>query len=340
MAQGARARRRRGELPDRHESRRRSEPGAGPCDDHRQLRRHAVERRSRPGAEDGDDADLRRDDRRPDRQCHHRHRRHRYRPALHGHLREPRHAPHRQRHHHGGEGGDGQCCSKSRPRSSRSSAADLETDGKGNIHVKGAPRKSIPVFEAALAAHFKHGKTISGRGMFLQTALLSRARDRQDAPATCYAHACTVAEVEVDTETGEVAVLSLKSAYEVGRALNPKMVEQQIVGGAWMGMSHALYETTEPYYPDRAHGPVDFNEYLMPGPGDLPEFESVDPRAPVRRTALWRQGRRRDDRQFADPGDRQRHLRRGRRAGRFASDHAGEGAARHPWRTASSRLRR
>jgi CO/xanthine dehydrogenase Mo-binding subunit len=70
-------------------------------------------------------------------------------------------------------------------------------------------------------------------------------------------------------------VLSLKSAYEVGRALNPKMVEQQIVGGAWMGMSHALYETTEPYYPDRAHGPVDFNQYLMPGPGDLPAFEAV-----------------------------------------------------------------
>ena len=75
-----------------------------------------------------------------------------------------------------------------------------------------------------------------------------------------------MAEVEVDTETGEVAVLSLKSAFEIGRALNPKMVEQQIVGGAWMGMSHALYETTEPYYPDRAHGRLDFNEYLMPGP--------------------------------------------------------------------------
>ena len=38
-------------------------------------------------------------------------------------------------------------------------AADLDTDGKGNIHVKGAPSKSISVFEAALAAHFKHGKT-------------------------------------------------------------------------------------------------------------------------------------------------------------------------------------
>src|SRR5882672_3115381 len=45
-------------------------------------------------------------------------------------------------------------------------ASDLETDGKGLIHVKGAPSKSIPIFQVALAAHFKHGKTISGRGMF------------------------------------------------------------------------------------------------------------------------------------------------------------------------------
>ena len=151
-------------------------------------------------------------------------------------------------------------------------ATDLDTDGKGKIHVKGAPTKSISVIETALAAHFKHGRTISGRGMFLRTRSYPDPETGKMSPADTYAHACTVAEVEVDTETGEVAVLSLKSAYEVGRAINPRMVEQQIVGGAWMGMSHALFETTEPYYPDRAHGPVDFNEYLMPGPGDLPVF--------------------------------------------------------------------
>ncbi len=154
-------------------------------------------------------------------------------------------------------------------------AADLETDGRGSIHVKGSPSKSISVIETALAAHFKQGKTISGRGMFLQPRSYPDPETGKMTPATCYAHACTVAEVEVDTDTGEIAVLSLKSAYEVGRALNVKMVEQQIVGGAWMGMSHALYETTEPYYPDRSHGPLDFNQYLMPGPGDLPEFVSV-----------------------------------------------------------------
>ena len=34
-------------------------------------------------------------------------------------------------------------------------------------------------------------------------------------------------------------------------------------------MVHALCETTEPYYPDRSHAPTDFNDYVMPGPGDI-----------------------------------------------------------------------
>jgi CO/xanthine dehydrogenase Mo-binding subunit len=84
-----------------------------------------------------------------------------------------------------------------------------------------------------------------------------------------------VAEVEVDTETGIVTVLRIRSAYEVGRQMNPALVHGQILGGAWMAVSHALYETTEPYYPARDHRPHDFGEYLMPGPADMPEVESV-----------------------------------------------------------------
>ena len=53
----------------------------------------------------------------------------------------------------------------------------------------------------------------------------------------------------------------------MGRQVNPALVQGQITGGAWMGMCHALYETTEPYYPARDHSPKDFAEYLMPGPG-------------------------------------------------------------------------
>ena len=154
-------------------------------------------------------------------------------------------------------------------------AGDLDTDGKGMIHVKGAPQKSISVFDTALAAHFKYGRSISGRGMFLVPRSFPETETGAMKPATCYAHACTVVDVEVDDETGEVDVVSVKNVFEVGRALNPSMVEQQLVGGSWMGISHALYETTEPYYPAREHGGRDFNEYLMPGPGNLAETETI-----------------------------------------------------------------
>ena len=44
------------------------------------------------------------------------------------------------------------------------SPEDLETDGEGNVRVIGSPGSSMTVQDVALAAHFKHGKTISGAG--------------------------------------------------------------------------------------------------------------------------------------------------------------------------------
>lgn len=148
-------------------------------------------------------------------------------------------------------------------------AADLDTDGAGNIHVKGAPGRSITIAETAIAAQFKQGRTLSGRGIFLIPPNEADPDTGEMTPVSCFAHAALVVDLTVDDETGEVEVTEINSAYEVGRALNPKLVEQQLIGGAWMGVSHALYETTEPYYPERENRPVDFNHYLMPGPGEI-----------------------------------------------------------------------
>ena len=207
-------------------------------------------------------------------------------------------------------------------------AADLETDGRGNIHVKGAPHRSISTKDVAIAAQFKQGKTISGRGIFLVPLSAVDPETGEMSPATCYAHACLVAEVEVDDETGEVAMVRMDSAYELGRALNPSLVEQQLVGGAWMGVSHALYETPEPYYPDPSHGPRDFVEYLMPGPGDICPHDIAVLERPAPDGPFGAQGAGRDVRQSGAARRRQRDLQRGRRAGRRTADHAGKGAAR------------
>lgn len=152
---------------------------------------------------------------------------------------------------------------------------DLETDGTGYIKLRGSDEKKIHVTDVALAAHFRQGRTISGRGMFLKQKSEPVPETGEMNPDSCQAHACTVADVEVDTETGMVDVLKMYNVYEVGRALNPAMATQQIEGGAWMGISHALFEATEPYYPQRDHGPTNFSEYLMPGPADRTEMESI-----------------------------------------------------------------
>jgi len=152
---------------------------------------------------------------------------------------------------------------------------DLETDGEGNIRVKGSPDRSVAVLDVALAAHFKYGKSISGRGIYMKPKSDVDPDTGKMDPDSTEAHACTVAEVEVDTETGVVTVLSLKSAYEIGRQVNPELVKSQIGGGSFMGMAHALYETTAPYYPALDHAPIDFSEYLIPGPAEAPEIESV-----------------------------------------------------------------
>jgi CO/xanthine dehydrogenase Mo-binding subunit len=137
------------------------------------------------------------------------------------------------------------------------------------------PSHKISVFDTALAAHFKYGKTISGRGIFLKQKSGVDPETGAANPDSTEAHCTTVADVEVDTETGEVTVLRMSSAYEVGRQVNPKMVEGQIVGGSVMGTSTALLESCYPAYPALDPQPGSFSEYMMAGAADVPEIQST-----------------------------------------------------------------
>ena len=85
-------------------------------------------------------------------------------------------------------------------------AEDLETDGTGFIKLKGSEEKKIHVVDLALAAHFKLGRTIAGRGIFLKERSYPEPETGEMDPDSCQAHACTVADVEVDDETGVVEV--------------------------------------------------------------------------------------------------------------------------------------
>ncbi len=152
---------------------------------------------------------------------------------------------------------------------------EVVSDHKGNLHVKGDPSRSISLVDMGLKAHFKHGKMVAGRGIYMKSLSPVNPETGEMDPDSTMSHACTVAEVEVDTATGQVKVTSLKSAYDCGIVINPKLVEGQIVGGSFMGMAHALYETTDPYYPDTAYRSRSYSDYILPGPAELPVIECM-----------------------------------------------------------------
>jgi CO/xanthine dehydrogenase Mo-binding subunit len=84
-----------------------------------------------------------------------------------------------------------------------------------------------------------------------------------------YPYGVHVAAVKVDAETGSVAIERYVMAYDIGKAVNPKLVEGQIVGGLAQGLGGALYEE---FLYDEAGEPlsVTFADYLIPTAHEVP----------------------------------------------------------------------
>ena len=84
-----------------------------------------------------------------------------------------------------------------------------------------------------------------------------------------------MADVEVDDETGNVRVLKMSQVYDVGRAINPTLIEGQIEGGAIMGLGLGVLENSYPYYPSVEHRGGQFGSYLAPSMEELPDLETI-----------------------------------------------------------------
>ncbi len=94
-------------------------------------------------------------------------------------------------------------------------------------------------------------------------------KDGQGSPYAVYGFGAHLAEVEVDTELGTVKVLSITAAHDVGRAINPTLVEGQIEGGVAQGLGMALMEEFTPGRGENLH------DYLIPSIGDVPPIRSI-----------------------------------------------------------------
>ena len=93
--------------------------------------------------------------------------------------------------------------------------------------------------------------------------------DGQGEPYAVFGYGAHLAEIEVDVELGRVRVLRLVCAHDVGRAINPTLVEGQIEGGAAQGLGMALMEE---FFPGKGEN---LHDYLIPTIGDMPPVESI-----------------------------------------------------------------
>jgi CO/xanthine dehydrogenase Mo-binding subunit/aerobic-type carbon monoxide dehydrogenase small subunit (CoxS/CutS family) len=101
----------------------------------------------------------------------------------------------------------------------------------------------------------------------------------QGVPYAQYGWGAQIAELAVDMRLGTVTLLRITAAHDVGRAINPLLVEGQIEGGVAQGIGLALMED---YVPGRTEN---LHDYLIPTIGDVPPIESIlvevpDPEGP------------------------------------------------------------
>jgi CO/xanthine dehydrogenase Mo-binding subunit len=148
----------------------------------------------------------------------------------------------------------------------------------GEVVAKGAPQKKISVSDVAAAATWTYGELITGAGTQLKpyAAIVDPETGQVDLPPhSAISYAACAAEVEVDDETGDVRVTRLIQCYDVGKAINPTLVEGQIEGGAMMGLGLGVLETCYPYYPSAEHRGGQFGAYLAPGMEDMPAIDTI-----------------------------------------------------------------
>ncbi|HXX16485.1 MAG TPA: molybdopterin-dependent oxidoreductase [Candidatus Eremiobacteraceae bacterium] len=91
----------------------------------------------------------------------------------------------------------------------------------------------------------------------------------QGIPYAVYGFGAHLAELQVDLQLGAIKVLRLTAAHDVGRAINPTLVEGQIEGGIAQGLGMALMEEFIPHQGENLH------DYLIPTFGDIPAIESI-----------------------------------------------------------------
>jgi aldehyde oxidoreductase len=138
--------------------------------------------------------------------------------------------------------------------------------GNGFVSVfENGVRKTVDLSSLPLD---QHGYVITSEATF-DPPITPLDENGQGNPYAVYGFGAHLAEVEVDVELGTVRVLKVTAAHDVGRAINPTLIEGQIEGGVAQGLGMALMEE---FFPGKGEN---LHDYLIPSVGDIPPIESI-----------------------------------------------------------------
>ena len=145
---------------------------------------------------------------------------------------------------------------------------------EGYVCVKADPPERVLKLSDVSRKAWSHNRQLRAEGRS-EYGLLSDSehdKEKQERP-TVYLFATHIAQVIVDTETGQVTVERIWASHDVGKAISPLGVKGQIQGGVMQGVGYALMEELQL---DHGHlCSTSFATYLIPTVADTPEIVPV-----------------------------------------------------------------
>jgi carbon-monoxide dehydrogenase large subunit len=152
----------------------------------------------------------------------------------------------------------------------------------GRLHVRGDPGQGHSIQEIALATFTAHNFP-DGTEPSLDS------EHTYDPENFSFPHGTHLCATEVDTETGRVTIRSYVAVDDVGKVVNPLIVEGQVHGGIVQGIAQALYE--EAVYDDEGNLlTTTLADYLVPSAADVPHLTTDRTETPATTNPLGVKG--------------------------------------------------
>jgi 4-hydroxybenzoyl-CoA reductase subunit alpha len=153
------------------------------------------------------------------------------------------------------------------------------------IFVTQNPDQSLSMAKAVRLA-LSRNESISGEGSYWPKVDAKRewVKNPFGQLSETFSFGTVIVEVKVDPETGQVEVLEVTAAQDVGYALNPKVIEGQFEGGIAMGGQGGMLTEFHQWHEGRLLNPTQLG-YLVPLAVDMPKInniivETMDPNGP------------------------------------------------------------